>query len=420
MNARKFKTTLVGATLLLLALGLTYPLTAVVWSVYASALSEIQYLDSTILIQDHRGAPAGNAYVTIFELADGGPRKLSEGFADNVGTYKARLSLPRKLVYVNIPKEDEAENLAVESKEIYAVVNLWIVAHKVYEEPGRQVVEIGTLTLSVNPASMRHPLDYLQNKITLSRIESQARRVEDLKTLVGSSLQTTTSYSCQIPKHPYQEASWAYTTVLKFATWDNIEARFSYPKGSLIRVESRERYFIISSCGYSSWNSGGSTIVTLNHPFSLVNPVSGRKIYTLKINFTYYFIRYWPPYQSTVMVEKVYAADTSNDGAQIDFPPGGSSSWSGTLPSWTSYYLTPQGIERQLDITGTDIGFSFSIGASVSFHGVGLSISVGVSKQPSPVASLYIRAGTWLDNYKVKTVSRDGSNLETYSNWVPP
>jgi hypothetical protein len=389
-----------------------------VWSVYVSALPEIQYVDSTILIQDHKGAPAGNAYVTVFELADGGPRKLSEGFADNVGTYKTRLSLPRKLIYVTIPKEDKAENLSTGNREIYAVINLWIVAHKVYEESGRQVVEIGTLTFSVDPTSMKHPLDCLQNKITLSMIEPQARRVEDLKTFVGSSLQTTMPSSCQTPTYPYQEASWAYTTVLKFATWDNIEARFSYPKGSLIRVESKERCFLIGSCSYTPWNSG-STIVTLDCPFSLVNPVSGRKIYTLKINFTYYFIRYWPPYQSAFIVEKVYAADTSNDGAQIDFPPRGSS-WSGTLPSWSYYYLTPQGIERQLDVTGTGLGFSFSVGAGISFPGVGLSISVGVGKQPNPVASLYIHAGTWLDNYKVKTVSRDGSNLETYSNWVPP
>ncbi|MCS7138923.1 MAG: hypothetical protein NZ873_02575, partial [Crenarchaeota archaeon] len=202
-------------------------------------IQDSQCLDSTISVIDHYGAPAVNAYVAVFELADGGPRKLSEGFTDFSGAFKTSLRIPRRLIHVTVWKRDEAGNLHVdpyaETRESYAPVNIWIIAHKTYEESGKKIVEIGTLTFSTDPSEMKHPVGKLNKTITLSRIEPPNQKTESSKTITTS--------SCQIPTYPYQEEKWEYTTVLKFATWDNIGAKFTYFPYSQIIVESKERYF---------------------------------------------------------------------------------------------------------------------------------------------------------------------------------
>ncbi|MEM2100116.1 MAG: hypothetical protein QXP45_02075 [Thermoproteota archaeon] len=409
---------LAGAVSVLLTLGLMSSLMA--WGAYVSTLPETQYLDLTMLIQNHKGAPVGQAHVVVFELADGGPRKLSEGIADNVGTYRARLQLPRKLAREKSAMLERGAAVEEgEARDIYASVNLWVVAYSVGEESGNQVVDIGTLTFSVDPTFMKHPLDSAANTIVLSRVEKPqafASPNEGSASVVGLSPQKVVTSSCQIPTYPYQEESWAYTTVLKFATWDNIEARYEYFSGSKIRVESKQRYFVIGTCSYASWTSSGSTIVTVDQDRSS-DWLTGRTVYTMNFQLKYYFIRYCPPYQSTVLVEKVYAVDTSQDGYVAVRT---SSSWSGSLPSW-SYYTTVNQLETiPKDIAGTTSGYSFSVGVSVSFYGVGVGISLGVGKEPSPASKLYIHAGTWTSGYLVKVVSKDGTYLETYSNWVPP
>ncbi|MEM3029401.1 MAG: hypothetical protein QXW09_04615, partial [Thermoproteota archaeon] len=267
---------------------------------------------------------------------------------------------------------------------------------------------------------MRHPLDSATHTVKLSRIRPQASatsNTEGSASVVGLSPQRVAASSCQIPTYPYQEESWAYTTVLKFATWDNIQASFTYVKGSKIRVESKERYFVVSTCSYTPWGSY-STIVTLDYGFSLSVPVTGRYVYNQKINLKYYFIRYW--LEGAVLIEKIYAADTNRDGAEISDINKDKVGWSGSLPSWSNYLIIPQNYERPIDITGTTYGFTFSAGAGVSFYGIGFSVSLGVGMAPSPVSSLIIKAGTWITNYRVKVVSRDSTYLETYSNWVPP
>lgn len=417
MGTSGFKTALAGAAFLLLSLGLVYSLVA--WGAYVSVLPETQYLDSTMLIQDEEGAPVGGARVVVFELADGGPRKLSEGVADNLGVYRTSLKLPRKLVWAKPAAmlEEDAAMVGFEKSEVYAAVNLWVVASKVGEESGNQVVDVGTLTLSVDPTFMSHPLDSATHILKLSRIKPQASvtsNTEGSTSLVGLSPQRVAISSCQIPTYPYQEESWAYTKVLQFATWDNIQAKYNYLYGSKIRVESKERYFVVATCSYTPWSSVSSTVVTLDSGIES-DWLTGRQVYTLKFEFKYYFVRYWP--EGAVLIEKVYAADTSGDPRATT---RGTSSWSGSLPSWSYYYITNQLETRSIPITGTGSGYSFSVGVSVGFKGVGVGISLGVSKQPSPVSYLYIKAGTWTSGYKVETVSRDGTYLETYSNWVPP
>jgi hypothetical protein len=376
-----------------------------------------------MLIQDEEGAPVGGARVVVFELADGGPRKLSEGVADNLGVYRTSLKLPRRLVWAKPAAmlEEDAAMVGFEKSEVYAAVNLWVVAYRVGKEAVKEVVDIGTLTLSVDPTFMKHPLDSTIHRVKLSRIKTQASatsNTEGSASVVGLSPQRVAVSSCQIPTYPYQEESLAYTTVLRFATWDSIEAKYDYVSGSKIRVESKQRYFVIGICSYTSWEGSGNTIVTVEQQRSS-DWLTGRTVYTMNFQLKYYFIRYCPPYQSTVLVEKIYAVDTSRDG---EVAIRSESGWSGTLPSW-SYYTTVNQLEtipKDISVSGTSSGYSFSVGVSVNFKVVGVSISLGVGKEPSPASKLQIRAGRWTSGYIVKVVSRDGTYLETYSNWVPP
>ncbi|MBO3769233.1 MAG: hypothetical protein JTT15_02345 [Candidatus Brockarchaeota archaeon] len=418
-----FKKALTSMGFLLLGLLLlSSMLNLITYATTAPGIKNIQYLDLTISVIDHYGAPVENAYVVVFELAENGPIKLSEGFTDFTGKYKASFKIPRKTIYLTMWKVDEAGNLYIDSHsqaiEAYAPVNLWIITHKTSEESGKQTLEIGTLTFSIDPSEMKHPVDKLEKTITISKIEPQKQKTEDSKDIVGAS-KTTTTTSCQIPTYPYQEEKWEYTSVLKFATWDNISAIFTFLPGSNIFVESKERYFLISSCSYTSWNSGYTTI-KLDYGFGISEPVTGRYIYDQRVKLKYYFIRFWPPYQSSVLVEKVYAVDTNVDGAEIsDIKNDYKTSWSGLLPSWSYFITLPQKYNRIIEITGKSASFTISTGVSLSFY-IGVSVSLGVGKAPSPVSYLIITADKWIDNYKVKIVSNDGTFLQTYSNWVPP
>ncbi|MGB9759340.1 MAG: hypothetical protein ACPLZG_05935 [Thermoproteota archaeon] len=99
-----------------------------------------QVLDLGIEVYDSNGI-VSNANIKIFELSVNGPVKLSEGYTNVLGTYKTRLFLKRKLVNI------------IENKEIYASINLWIIAYS------KDKNELGTLTFSVDPTFLKHPID---------------------------------------------------------------------------------------------------------------------------------------------------------------------------------------------------------------------------------------------------------------------
>ncbi|MEM2941118.1 MAG: hypothetical protein QW304_06185 [Thermoproteota archaeon] len=386
-----FKTILVFVTFFLLTLSLLYSLFT-----YASVSPEVQRLDLTLFVLDHRGATAGSTHLVVFELTESGPRKLFEGASDEKGLYRGEVQLPRKLA-----REKLAAVEGGEVREIYVSVNLWVVAFK---ESDGQAVEVGTLTLSVDPTFMRHPLDSATHVVRLSKVEMLV--VPETANTLGS------AFSCTVPPTGQDEV-WTPTTVLKFATWDNIQIKYDYVAGSKIRVSGKERYFIVSSCSYTPWTDNAGTVITLDSGVSR-GWLTGRTVYTEKFEFKYVFTRYWVT--SGVLIEKVYAADTSTDPR---YNPWETSSWSGSLPSWSYYYKTAQLTDsRSIPITGKDTGFTFSVG--ISFPKFPVSISLSVTKNPSPVSYLYIKTGTWTSGYLAKTVSNDGTFLETYSNWVPP
>ncbi|MGC8832166.1 MAG: hypothetical protein ACP5PQ_06265 [Thermoproteota archaeon] len=389
-----FKASLIAVTFLFLTLSLLYSLFT--WSAYASVSPEVQRLDLTLLVLDHRGVAAGSTHLVVFELAESGPRKLFEGASDEKGLYRGEVQLPRKLA-----REKLAAVEGGEVREVYASVNLWVVASK---ESDGQVVEVGTLTFSVDPTFMKHPLDSVTHVVKLSKIEMLV--VPETTNALGS------ASSCTVPPTGQDEV-WVFTTVLKFATWDNIQVKYEYRDGSKIRVSGKERYFIVSSCGYTPWTDNAGTVITFESGISR-GWLTGRTVYTEKFEFKYIFTRYWVT--SGVLIEKVYAADTSTDPRYNTWE---TSSWSGSLPGWSYYYKTAQLTDsRSIPITGKETGFTFSV--DISFPKIPISISLSVTKNPSPVSYLYIKTGTWTSGYVAKTVSRDGTFLETYNNWVPP
>lgn len=386
-----FKTALIAVTFLFLTLSLLYSLFT-----YASVSPEVQRLDLTLLVLDHRGATAGSTRLVVFELTESGPRKLLEGASDEKGLYRGEVQLPRKLVREKLVAVEGGE-----VREIYASVNLWVVAFK---ESDGQAVEVGTLNFSVDPTFMKHPLDSATYVVKLSKVGMLV--VSETTNALGS------ASSCTVPPTGQDEV-WTPTPVLKFATWDNIQIKYDYIAGSKIRVSGKERYFIVSSCSYTPWTDNAGTVITLDSGISR-GWLTGRAVYTEKFEFKYIFTRYWVT--SGVLIEKVYAADTGTDPRDN---PWEISSWSGSLPGWSYYYKTAQLTDsRSIPITGKETGFTFSVG--ISFPKIPITISLGVTKHPSPVSYLYIKTGTWTDDYKVKTVSNDGTFLETYSNWVPP
>ncbi|MGB9806451.1 MAG: hypothetical protein ACPLRT_06835 [Thermoproteota archaeon] len=358
-----------------------------------------QVLDLGIEVYDSNGI-VSNANIKIFELSVNGPVKLSEGYTNVLGTYKTRLFLKRKLVNI------------IENKEIYASINLWIIAYS------KDKNELGTLTFSVDPTFLKHPIDEAGYNIRLKKLNSSGK----LASFIDSSKTPKNLRGSSPPYPPYQENSWAFTKVLVFSTWDNISARVYYVTGSKINVESKERVYDLTSSSYETdWYSSGTTTVTLNsgitHPNEYYPPISGRYVYTLKFEFCYCYVTTWLDPGSKIL-EMVYAADTDNDPRSYTVD---SISWSGSLPSSSYYYDILQRDSRDIPITGgSEYYLAWSVGVSVTFAGVGVGVSLGVGKQSSPNSYLRIYAGTWVNNsYKVRTVSLSGNTfLESYSNWI--
>jgi hypothetical protein len=374
-----------GVTLLLLLVGV--PLASALGGLYEASLEGWQLVEVEVEVVDESGAPAGPAHVAAFELADGGPKLLAEGRASLSGVFKFGAKVPRRLIA-------ELEN----GTRVYAPLNLWIIAW-------REDNLLATLTQPIDITTMKHPLDTIKLRV-------QARRIAQTATKESAA----TASDCYLPA-PYLEEAWAWTTVLQFSTWDNISAKYYYPPGSQVYVEGKERVWLVSECRYTSdWYRGGGSIVVLEAGRES-DWLQGRKIFSLQLYFKYYFYRYTPPHQSTFQVEKIYAVDTNND-------PWGSrrveSDWNGQLPGWSTWQYVSQGETGIFDITGSAPSLSFSVGASVSFKIVGVSVSVGTSRASPPNGALYVRAGSWLPGYMVKVEATDTSYVNTRSNWSRP
>lgn len=353
---------------------------------YELNVSGWQFVEVEVEVVDEKGMPAGPVYVAAFELADGGPRLVADGWADLKGVFKFEARIPRKLV---------AE--LKDGTRVYAPFNLWIIASG---NDGR----LGTLTQPLDPSTMKHPRDSAKLKVKVRRVEQAASEA------------VSTASACWLPI-PYQEESWAWTNVLQVGVWDNINALFEYPYGAQIAVQSKERVWLVYECRYSDWyDAGGATLVTLDFTVRRWQWLQGRLVYTLQFELKYYFVRYTPPNVGNLQIEKVYAVDTYSD------PRGDrvlSESWNGQLPGWSYYVLVDQGNEIGIPITRSPLLYTFSVGVTVTFKNAGVSVGLSVGKSGA-VGTLTIKAGRWQPGYLVRVESSDGSYVVTRCNWIKP
>ena len=372
-----------GVALLFLLVGV--PLASALGGLYEASLEGWQLVEVEVEIFDESGAPAGSAHVAAFELADGGLKLLAEGRASLSGVFKFGAKVPRRLVA-------ELEN----GTRIYAPLNLWIIAW-------REDNLLATLTQPIDITAMKHPLDTLKLRV-------QARRIAQTATKESAA----TASECRLPTEGAE--SWAWTSVLQVGTWDSISAKWYYPIGTRIMVESKERVWLVNECRYGGdWYSAGSTIVALEHGVGSADWVGGRNVYTSKFYLKYYIVRYYPPSSTALQIEKAYAVDTFSDprGAMYE-----TASWSGQLPGWSYYSLIGQGCQMDFSFTAAFNVFTVTVSFSLSTGGV--SIGLGVGKASTPVGTLSMRASTWQPGYVAKVESSDGSYIVTRCNWVRP
>jgi len=370
-----------GVALLLLFVAV--PLVFALVRFYEVAVSDWQFVEVEVEVVDEKGLPAGPVYVAVFELADGGPKLLAEGRAGASGTFKFGLKVLRKLIA-------ELED----GTRIYAPVNLWIIA-------SREDSLLGTLMQPIDISTMKHPLDAVKLKVAGASVVPVAAG--------GSATQS----SCWLPT-PYLEETWAWTTVLVFSTWDNISAKYDYPFGSQVYVEGKQRVWLVSECRYTSdWYRGGGALVVLEAGRGS-DWIRGRVITSLQLELKYQFYRYTPPNQNMFQVEVVYAVDTNND-------PRGSreivQSWNGQLPGWSTWQDFEQNRYATFPITGSAPSLSISVGASISFEVIGVTVTVGTSRASPPVGTLTFYAESWLPGYRAKVEATDSSYVNTRCNW---
>lgn len=119
--------------------------------------------------------------------------------------------------------------------------------------------------------------------ISRSSIFRDVDKLSEVGMLVVPETSTTigSASSCTVPPTGQYEV-WLFTPVLKFATWDNIEARYEYRDGS--KIGSKERYFMVSSYGYTPWTDNAGTVITLDRGLSR-GRLTGKTFYTEKFEF---------------------------------------------------------------------------------------------------------------------------------------
>ncbi len=356
------------------------------------ANSEKQDLELIFHARNESGNPMVGVIIDVYMLTDKGRIFLGKTLTNEDGRGSIYISIPRK--YVGDDK--------ITKKPIYASVNLKAYAHKDNM--------VGSKTFPIDPTYMNWPFDIKEIMIKLRNIKK-------------SNTAGISSHDARPqPLYNEYEYSYAYTQVLLFTTWDNISARYDYPIGGKIRIESKQCWWSYDQNGNllncsvtNAWESDGYTEVTLDR--GIASPeLSGRYVYNLYFEILYTHYTGGDPYLLGVF-EEIYATDTSTDPRAYS---RSTRAWDGTLPDGAVYYITIQGDTSYLRVTGGDNWvFSVSVSFGVSSNSAaGVSVALGVTKVPAPYATLAIHAGTYYENYAVKTVSPDGYLLKSYSNWV--
>ncbi len=194
-----------------------------------------------VQIVDENGKPLSGK-VVVFRLNEDGVKRIYEGYA--VGTATFSITVERELVTSYIEKGKEVK--------VYKPVNLQIaVANK--EER-----KLGVVNLPIDPTNEPHPATFKTVKVVMVSVP-------------------------EIKSQPV-EGSWTtyeLTPVLSFAVWNSIQAKYFYPVGSKLKVESKFRPW-----GSTTWTSNGCTEIELDSGVS--SPyLSGEREYTVYFNLKY-------------------------------------------------------------------------------------------------------------------------------------
>ncbi len=356
---------------------------------------EIQRVTLTVSISKQDGIPVNGAKVQVFELTDSGLKLLSSGYS-HLGVFTTSVQIPRAYKnHLYIPEADRY-------KDIYASVNVWVVS--TFEEVTGidKTVYIGTRTFQIDPTFLNWPSDSFSTSVVLGKIFYSE-----------SETSTTHNYPGLLP----DSENYSYTQVVEYSAQDNnMEVWASFPQGSKVDIESKERYYSISYQKYvTDWSSAGSTFITIDIPFETIHvPDSlGRNKGNSFVKFKYLLVHFQP--YPDIIVEKVYAADTSIDGYDRSNSP---SSWTWDGSKTSNYFTTPQGETSNKPFSATsNFIFSVSVGFSTTPT---LTIGLGVASSQLPVAMLNVKAKVWnIQNYVVYTYSLpDSGYKKSFSVWI--
>lgn len=347
----------------------------------------------TVSVHDSDGYPLNEFNVRLCLLSTEGVLELASGTTNTIGEFLTKIVIPRiyKTTIIN----------RGQAKDYYAAINLMAEAYKENKD--------GVTIFSLYPAELDWPTDSYTVDIQPTDLSTLNKGVGILS---GGSP----------PQPGYVDYQWKDTRVLEFATWTNISAKYNYPVGAYMKVESQIRYYNASSGQITSgWISAGSTTATLDTQ-RYSSYVSGKYIYGVIFQLRYQYRTEWvtpvdPKYSGYMAREVVALIDTGSDPNYNGFS---TSSYDGYLPSGTSTY-TGQLNGVVISVTGgTNYIWSLSIGFSVG-TGYSISLSLGISAQPvaAPRGTIDYYAGTWTQGYRVKIVSQDGTWRYTKANWVP-
>ena len=274
--------------------------------------------------------------------------------------------------------------------KVYKSVNLMVIALK--------KSYIGLKTFPIDPTYEGKPEPKIIHLRTYKLItQKQLNKLERSKVLTSSSGE-------YVLNEWYQ-----FTTVLKYSTYYGIKAKWSYPIGSKVRVQTKWRWPPGSS---NPWYDGG--YIEINVDSGVYSGWrEGPYLRTLKFELKY---KHSIVAIGGIAIEKVYALDTSTDPRATR---EASTYWDGRPVSGPKYYDIDQNTYRDIVISG-GAGYDFRVYISLSYPW-GVSISLGVDKRPSPYATLTIYAGTWQPGYVARIVSiGDSDFLNSRVFWYKP
>lgn len=366
---------------------LSLPLIIGFTGVYAD--QGVQNVDIQVKVKMKNGDAAAYPRVQIYHLSEQGPRLIASGSGSQNGLYGWRITVPR--VWGNRLYAPELKR----EIDMYAAANILILA---YDE---KTSTAGSLAVSVDPSFMKWPSDSFVTEVTLT--DELPRAVE------ASSVEVLS-----LPPPPNQ--IWRLTNIVEYATWDQIWANASFPIGSKIDIESKQRaYDPLNNRYLTGWSSAGSTTITLDRGVGYPI-ITGKSKLTGIFNLSYILCYISIP-NTFYYYETVYAVDTSMDPIRAT---SSQSSWSGSV-SGSNPYVTGQNMPwTNIPITqASQWAFTITVSFGVSYPpgSVGISVSLGVVRYSIPYGRVMIRTGTWTQGYEVFTYGREYGFRRSYSVW---